>query len=237
MPNMGTRKAAWPLKGWHSHAVVGVAMLQQRSPTWPREKQRANATPLYTFHCPRGTDRIALVLFIWNVQMATSDMKAPGKRVPLFFPLSVCLVTLMLGLSVAYERLNYHYYDIWQMPRLAAAVMVYAGDYGSLPGNLDELAATGLFGSTSYRRPRTGWENPPTGPAPHYLPIRKWDGKTKYVVAVDAGPFKDRRYVIVGDATVYFVTQEELQVILAQDDELRERTGQPGRWSSINWRR
>lgn len=166
-------------------------------------------------------------------------MKPLKKRIWLIILFAIIILVFVLiityRLSLEYR---YRMAILYQMPSFAGAVHFYYEEYNSLPKNIHEIEATGLYGPVAYHLPKKGtWKwTDYSGPEVLYLPIEKWDKKSRYVIAIQP-PIgnKIRRYVIFGETTAYQATEEDLKSILVHDDELREKTGQPGRWKDVPW--
>lgn len=159
------------------------------------------------------------------------------RRVAILLALSVLLVLGIAAGSVwLWAGYAYRYALSAQMPVLARAVLAYRDEWGVLPPGVQELRASGYGGVGACALPRTRWEAlmaRRTGPAPWYCPVRHWDGKTPYVVAVlgiPCGSPPQRCYAIVGRTKGLWATEEELFKLLEADDTLRERNGEPALW-------
>jgi len=173
-------------------------------------------------------------------------MKARSRRRRVFWTILLGVV-LTLGAwgAVWLERYSYGMAAGFQMAALAKALFFYHHRYGDLPDNLATVEASGLLGDPAYRLPANGWEillsRKCTGLPPHFVPVDEWDGNTEFVVAVRAVPRRlrnaDRVYVLAGNTTVRWATEEELGKVLAEDDRHREQAGQKARWAHVRWQK
>jgi hypothetical protein len=152
----------------------------------------------------------------------------------------VLLAGLVVAVVCGLESYRYRMAIAWQMPRLAGAVHWYYQDYGELPPSVQALRDYGAYGQGATRLPGGWWEgsNHHTGPDVLYLPVKDWDGKTPYVLAVrpPLGLSSRAYYVLDGSCSAHYASEEELAEILKRDDELRAATSQPGRWAQVSWR-
>jgi hypothetical protein len=112
-----------------------------------------------------------------------------------------------------------------QAGSLAPAVNRYYEHEHGLPDDFRVIVDSGLYGLNQYKWDRLA-----------YLPVTHWDGKTQTVVAVVGGEGGRLGCVVLGDYGFQRVRWEELDALLAGDDETRARQGEPRRWSSIDWR-
>jgi hypothetical protein len=113
----------------------------------------------------------------------------------------------------------------WPVASLAPAVNRYYEHEHTLPDDFQGIIDSGLYGLGNY-----SWDHLA------YLPVTKWDGKTHTVVAVVGGKGGRMGYVVLGDYSWHPVQWEELDALLAADDEARARQEEPRRWSDIDWR-
>jgi len=140
---------------------------------------------------------------------------------------SVGIVVLILVVSNLAAHIDFSI----DAAHLAGAINRYHERYDTVPRTLDELATTGLYPGGRYS----------AGAARTYLPVGRWDGHTRVVVAVllCKRPFwseSSDAYVVLGDWNVHYVSARELEHILAEDDMSREAIGEPRRWSHACWR-
>jgi len=166
-----------------------------------------------------------------------------GRKKWLIVAAITAVVLCMVGgfAAFAFEWYRYRNSVAYQMPALAGAIRSYTERYGSLPEKITTIEATGLYGRGAYRLPKNGWEgwNEHTGPYVHYLPVREWNKGDRYIIAVQPKvpgvTGRARCYVVLGETAVYQVGEQELERLLAADDEARGKAGQPGRWADVLW--
>lgn len=192
---------------------------------------------------------LLIVGFVLAVWLTVQSLRCHRKRALAAAILIAFLGGAALGASVL-ERAGYVGSSMWQMPALAAAInWTEQENKGSLPDTLEEIEATGLYGDLPYRLPASGWEGWKrslrlgtgnlTGPQPHYVPVKDWDGNTLFIVALSPripciGPY--RRYAMIGDTSAHKVPEAEVQQLLVEDDAKRRQAGQPFLWADVNWR-
>jgi hypothetical protein len=157
--------------------------------------------------------------------------------------LSVALLLTGVGSFVGLhllERVSYRLGRGKHVAGLAGALNTYAFRHRTLPADLQEIEATGLMGSAPYHLPSSGWEvSRYTGRRPHYLPVARWDGHTRFIVAVEAWTCRTgdgRGYVVLGDTSGHYASNAELERLLSADDRVRERNGEAARWRFVAWR-
>ena len=191
----------------------------------------------------------AIGLGLW---MAIKSWKQRSKWRAAFALICVLLSIVggILGLVVV-ERFNYNSARWLHMLTLHTTLWRYSQEHGGqLPDRLAQAEALGYFGQHPYRLPANGWERTEfTGPAPHYLPFKAWKRRAvgPFIVAVEARTPRSgqkRGYVLAtppeGDppsinTTSHRATEEQLEQLLKEDDALREKHDDPGRWSDIPW--
>ena len=152
-----------------------------------------------------------------------------------------CVLGPVFGV-IAYEGLQYGIGTSYHAVTLSTAVFLYYHDYGAMADTFDVFEATGYYGAIPYHLPANGWEvgtGRRSGPSPHYCPVRDWDGKTRFIVAVVARTPRTgetRSYVLLAEEPASSRANErELAELLVEDDKLREATDQPVRWSEVPW--
>ncbi len=143
----------------------------------------------------------------------------------------VCILVL-IGLSIAalhYQPLvGYRAKRFWQPGALAAAIDAYHSLNQSLPHSLEKLQATGLYGQDPYLEP-----------LPWYRPVQDWDGKTAFILAVEARTkhtADERAYIVAGRRDARWADDKTLAELLAKDDVLRRSHNQLHLWESVPWR-
>jgi len=147
-------------------------------------------------------------------------------------------VCLALGFRL-FEEWSYRLARGYHVLYLAAAINGYISWVGPLPETFGEFEAYGLYGTDPYHAPVDGWEEESSGPSPFYLAAKLLPDGDNFIVAVEARTDRTperRGYVILGDPSPHYASDEELAGLLAADDEAREKAGLPGRWSEIPWR-
>ena len=155
---------------------------------------------------------------------------------------AVLVAVVVFGIR-AFERFYYRRLVMTHTAAVAAAIYVYHHQYGDLPDSLSVIERSRIYSDLSYRLPSHGLDglwNGYSGPEPHYLPVRDWDGETQYIVAVTARApriWPVRGYVYVGSPTAHFAANDEAMAeVLAADNAARKRTGQPANWDEVQWR-
>jgi hypothetical protein len=110
---------------------------------------------------------------------------------------------------------------------LAAAIYHYHESYGRLPNTLDQVIEAGF-----YPEPDAA-----SRAIKKYLPVDRRDGDTRVVVAVVTRkcnlPFwadSAQAYIVAGDSSAHYVSTQELDEVLAEDNKVREALGEARRW-------
>jgi len=175
---------------------------------------------------------VVLVVLPLLVFLAVRAVRSCRKSRRLAGGLWGACILVLIGVSVAalhYQPLvGYRAQRFWQPGALAAAIDTYHYLNHSLPQSLEELQAAGLYGRDAYLEPH-----------PWYRPVQDWDGRTAFILAVEARTKHtrdERTYIVTGRRDAQWADDKTLAELLAKDDVLRRSHNQLHLWESVPWR-
>lgn len=181
-----------------------------------------------------ATEVIAVAIVVAAVVVAAVCVIARKPRRVVLWSIAITLAGLLAAFGLIWlERCNYQWARGGHLATLAAAVNVYYQQHATLPPQLDEIEATGLYGKAPYRAPANGWEQTASGPPPVYLPATAAPPDEGFIVALEGITSRtpeERGYVILGDTVWHRADPGQLAALLAEDNARRERAGEPRRW-------